>query len=795
MGIAGANAVLNESCAIVLGGHKSPGVIVRLISELRRRNVFRMAVLYVVAAWLIMQVAEVVIGLAHLPDWTGPALLAVLAIGFPIALVFSWFYELTPEGLVPEKDVPEGASITPVTGRRTDFIVIAILAAGLILFAGDKWWPTGPMELSVAVMPFENMSADPGQEYLADGISEEILNLLAQIRPLKVIARTSSFSFKNKDVDIATIASQLNTRFILEGSVRRGRDTVRITAQLIDARDSTHVWSETYDRDLSAVDLLHVQSEIARSVTRKLHMTLTGADEERLARVPTENTEAYTAYLIGRQRLTDRKVTELEEAVEQFARAIDLDQNFAAAFAGLADACYLHYGYSGGFVHEKCPVSPDEETGDLDVEPLVRKALRIDDAIGEAWVSLGNILSRRATGMGGSPDAMPSMREAHAAFQNGLELNPSFSQGYHWYALSLPFVYLYADPPMGWLEAWKGRRWQSVIERGLEVDPLSLGLHHLLSIYPLWAQTNQEAFSHARRMIEIAPDSPRGYESLAELSWAVSGRLDEAVRWESKAATIDPRRPGIPRTIAMAYAILGDRDMTNVYLDRVRQLMPPEQGPVDDGTAFIESHALLLSDTDAFDRVRSLLEQTSDDADWERLALLAMIDIRSGHPKDAVDRYSENLPACFEPDADELLRCPFDVPRVLQLAGDDELARVIAETRLKTTKLWYDNYPARWAALDYARGLTLLGRNEEALEVLEALVDSHWRGESDNPRVILQFDIVFDLIREHPRFQALADRVEADLAQQLENVRAMERNGELPTLDELKALNRAARAN
>jgi hypothetical protein len=170
----------------------------KLFSELKRRNVLRMAVLYVVAAWLVMQVAEVLVGLGALPERTGQWILVLLAIGFPIALIFSWFFEITPEGLSLEKDVAEGQSVTRATGRRMDFVIIAILSAGLILFAWDKWWPRGPEELSIAVLPFENMSADPEQEYFSDGISEELLSLLAQIRGLKVIARTSSFSFKGK---------------------------------------------------------------------------------------------------------------------------------------------------------------------------------------------------------------------------------------------------------------------------------------------------------------------------------------------------------------------------------------------------------------------------------------------------------------------------------------------------------------------------------------------------------------------------------------------------------------------
>lgn len=212
-----------------------------IFSELKRRNVLRMAVLYAVVAWLIMQVAEVVIGLANLPEWIGPTILALLAVGFPIALIVSWFYELTPSDISLEKDAAAEEAITQVTGRRLDFLVISLLCAGLILFAYDKWWIGPPPENSIAVLAFENMSDDAEQEYFSDGLSEEILNLLAQTKSLKVIARTSSFLFKNKDVDIATMAAQLNVRHILEGSVRRSGNRVRITAQLIDAADSTQI--------------------------------------------------------------------------------------------------------------------------------------------------------------------------------------------------------------------------------------------------------------------------------------------------------------------------------------------------------------------------------------------------------------------------------------------------------------------------------------------------------------------------------------------------------------------------
>jgi len=173
-----------------------------LLSELRRRNVLRMVVLYVVATWLIMQVVEVLMSLVGLPLWTGQVTLVVLAIGFPITLAFSWFYELTPEGMKLDKDVDAATSVAHATGRRMDFVVISLLAAALLVFAYDKWWIGPAPEQSIAVLPFENMSDDPGNEYFSDGMAEEILNLLAQVPELRVTSRSSAFSFKGQNLDV-----------------------------------------------------------------------------------------------------------------------------------------------------------------------------------------------------------------------------------------------------------------------------------------------------------------------------------------------------------------------------------------------------------------------------------------------------------------------------------------------------------------------------------------------------------------------------------------------------------------
>jgi len=251
-------------------------------------------------------VAEVIIGLANLPEWIGPTILGVLAVGFPIALIFSWFYELTPEGISLEKDVKPGESTTHATGRRMDFIVISMLAAAVILFAYDKWWIGPPPEKSIAVLAFENMSADPDQEYFSDGISEELLNLLAQIPELTVISRSSAFSFKGQDIAIPAVAEQLNVAHVLEGSVRKMGNRVRIKAQLIEARSDSPLWSETYERELD--DIFALQDEIAGAISDalKVKLALVAGQVVQPTVSKTANTDAYDAYLRGRELIHRR---------------------------------------------------------------------------------------------------------------------------------------------------------------------------------------------------------------------------------------------------------------------------------------------------------------------------------------------------------------------------------------------------------------------------------------------------------------------------------------------------------
>lgn len=375
-----------------------------LFTELKRRNVFKVAAAYGIVAWLLLQVSDTLVPALHLPDWFNSGVAFVLIIGFPIAVVFAWAYELTPDGLKREKDVDRSASMTRLTGQKLNNAIIGILVVALAYFAFDKFVlaPKRDTELvkatqtaaeqavakppaetpaqaaddkSIAVLPFVNMSSDPEQEYFSDGITEEVLNLLAKIPDLKVTSRSSAFSFKGQNIDIPTVASKLGVKHVLEGSVRKSGNRVRITAQLIEANTDVHMWSETYDRQLD--DIFAIQDEIAGEVVKVLQIQLLGdAHDSRQTQAA-----AYTAYLQGQHFLQLESPEGWAQAYNAFTRAIEIDPEYAPAWAGLG--LTLRRQANWGDI--------DLKSGTQSAREAVLKALELDDTLDEAWAGLARL--------------------------------------------------------------------------------------------------------------------------------------------------------------------------------------------------------------------------------------------------------------------------------------------------------------------------------------------------------------------------------------------------------------------
>ncbi len=303
------------------------------LNELKRRNVVRASVAYAVAAWLVLQVADVILPNLGAPDWAFKAILMLLIAGFPLALIIAWVFELTPEGLQRESDIEQQTGNVRFSGRRLDFAIIGLLAIAVGYFAYDKFLASpGSAGQSVAVLPFVNNSTDVQQEYFADGLSEELLNLLARIPGLRVIARTSSFAYKGKDVKISDIANDLNVDHVLEGSVRKYQgEKVRITAQLVRADNESNLWGQAYDVTLD--DVFAVQDRIAAAVVDQLKIRLL----EDAPKAQKTNAEAYALYLQGRELSRQATAEGHTQAVRLYWQALDIEPGYANAWAGIAE--------------------------------------------------------------------------------------------------------------------------------------------------------------------------------------------------------------------------------------------------------------------------------------------------------------------------------------------------------------------------------------------------------------------------------------------------------------------------
>jgi len=377
-------------------------------NELKRRNVFKVAAAYIIVGWLIMQGGEVMAPALHLPDWINSALAFFLILGFPLAMFFFCAFEMTPEGIKKEKDVDCSQSITQVTGRNLNLTIISLLVVALIYFIWESRFQTSdgspastgvelaeepsavphganvfaetseqsePDKNSIAVLPFVNMSDDASNEFFSDGITEELLNLLAKIPELKVTSRSSVFSFKGQNPDIPTVAKKLKVAHILEGSVRKAGNRVRITAQLIKADSDVHIWSETYERELD--DVFAIQNEISREVVKALQIKLLGE----APKAKSTDTEAYTLYLKGKFLEAQDNKESWEAAESAFREAIKIDSNYAPAWAGLSVTLRSLANFSYIDLHE----------GTEAARQAAIHALELDDSLAEAWAALAHI--------------------------------------------------------------------------------------------------------------------------------------------------------------------------------------------------------------------------------------------------------------------------------------------------------------------------------------------------------------------------------------------------------------------
>jgi len=443
--------------------------------ELKRRNVYKVAIAYAVVGWLLTQVATQVFPFFEIPNWGIRLVVLIIVIGFPIAIIIAWAFELTPEGL-KRTEVADELPKKSVRSRTWVFVIIiaAALSVGLF-FVGRYTAPNRSVtsslpEKSLAVLPFANLSGNPENAYFAAGIQDEIITRLAKIGQLKVVSCLSTQRFKSSPDDLPAIAKQLDVANVLQGSVQRSADAVRVNVQLVRADTDTHLWADTFDRKLT--DVFQIESDIAKTIAEKLQAKLTGSEERAISAKPTADLEAHELYLKGRYLWNRRTGENLKKALTYFQQAAEKDPSYALAYTGIADSCALVPVYGAGAPQDYYPRA----------KAAAQKALELDDMLGEAHTSLGNVLFRYL-----------ELAESAQEFERGIELNPNYPTAHQWYGRLILLMTGQFDRAI------------AEVKRAVELDPISSIIHADLGTVYTFARRYDEAIEQFRNILELDP--------------------------------------------------------------------------------------------------------------------------------------------------------------------------------------------------------------------------------------------------------------------------------------------------
>src|SRR5256886_3936008 len=475
--------------------------------ELKRRNVYKVAVAYAIVGWLLVQVATQVFPFLELPNWVVRLVIALVAIGFPIALVIAWAFEITPQGI----ERTEVADTMPVAAgqKKNAWIYVAIagavLSIGLFFLGRYGFRNASPSssELppkSIAVLPFDNLSEEKGNAYFAEGMQDEILTRLSKIADLKVISRTSTQKYKSAPDNLRDIAKQLGVANILEGSVQKTGDQVRVNVQLINALKDAHLWADIFDRKLT--DIFAVESDIAKTIADTLQARLTGTEKEMIAAKPTSDTAAYELYLKGRSLWRQRTGDNIRKAIAFYEQAVARDPNYALAYAGLAEAYVSLPFYTA--------VTPRDAYAAAKTEAF--KALQLNDKLAEAHTSLALLLCLNDFDMAGSV----------SEFQRAIALNPNDATAHQWFG----------EPTLTAL----GRFDEAIAEekRAIELEPLSPNNNSDLGWILIMARRYDDAIAQLHKAVEIDPTFYSAHVILG-VALQAKGELADAIAEYMKA--------------------------------------------------------------------------------------------------------------------------------------------------------------------------------------------------------------------------------------------------------------------
>ena len=524
----------------------------RFFAELKRRNVYKVAAAYAVVGWLIVQIATQVFPFLEIPNWVVRFVIALVAIGFPIALVLAWAFETTPEGIKRTEDVDVNAAARAPKKHAWIYVVVISAAISVGLFFLGRYSAQAPRSASddlrrdrqtepvsaksIAVLPFDNLSEDKANAYFAEGIQDEILTRLAKITELKVIGRASTQRFKSGTEDLAQVAKQLGVAHLLEGSVQKAGDRVRINVQLINATTAAHLWADTFDRSIT--DVFAVETEVAKTIAEKLAAKLTGAEERAIALRPTDNPLAYELYLKGRYFWNKRTGHDLKRAAEYFTQATTADPGYALAYAGLADVYVLMPYFAAGSPEEFYPKT----------KAAADKALELDPTLGAAHASLAMALAIYEL----------DFSQATAHFERAIELNPNYATAHPWYGLHCLLALGRFEDAI------------AAIKRAEKIDPLSPVILTTLGIAYYLAHRYDQAIDQLQKTLEIEPNFYYAHWQLGQALEA-SGSRDAAIAEYKKARQLN-EDPFVLALLGHIYALTGEKAQAVELMEQLRRL-------------------------------------------------------------------------------------------------------------------------------------------------------------------------------------------------------------------------------
>ncbi|GAB4183603.1 MAG: hypothetical protein Tsb002_05890 [Wenzhouxiangellaceae bacterium] len=728
------------------------------LQELRRRRVFRAAASYAVVGWLVLQAAEILFEPFNVPDSVFRGLVIAVLVGFAITVVVSWLFDVHRSGVQRTRS-HGGMTLT----RWVEFTMLALLIAGVTYIGYLAFRPgvssQAPVtdDLSIAVLPFVNMSGDPENEYFSDGISEELLNVLVKIDQLRVAARTSSFAYKGRNENVQHIGRDLNVSTVLEGSVRRNKDQVRITAQLINTADGYHLWSETYDRELT--DIFQVQDEISAAIVDALKMTLLGSEKAAMEQRPTDSVDAYQLYLQGRYYWHQRTAESIQRAVGHFTRAIELDPEFTRAYTGLADAYMLLVDYGNMSINDARPKARE----------LTEKALALNPQSAEAHASMGLILNSEGR-----------FEEAMAAYERALSFDPDYAVAYIWYGNTLGTMQRDAEQ----LQAY---------EQAFELEPLLYPANSNLSWQYVRRGRYLDAVTPFSNLARIRPESASYYHAQVGSMYVKAGNHSEAVRWYQRALQDDPLNVMAMAELGNLYRELGllelagewhryalSIDTINLQASLNASFLALEQREFQQAWMIIDGMSQLYeSPVPSLELYRVLLAILADDEQREA-------GVRQ--------RYHEYFGPQYQADSNAVLIALY-LAAVEMEQGHESLAFDLLnqiETMLKESRRSEIMQAWQWYALAGVRALR--GQSQEALDAFDTAIDGGWRdtfslrSESSSPFVSLL---------QNSRYLTLLERIDNLNQQQRERVQRLpvneiaprpERQQPPPSASELEAI-------